>query len=598
MGCATVKVPDLGAIYQGVIVAPPCGKVKPIWLCYNRDMYQVFTELSFILVLSVLVGAVVQYLRQPLIIGHIVTGLLVGPYALNLLHSSETIEIFSHLGIALLIFIIGLSLSPRVIKEVGKVSLVTGIGQVVIATSLGFGVSQLFGFSNLTSLYIGLAFAFSSTIIILKLLSDKKDLGRLYGRIAIGFLLVQDIIAMTILIVATSLGQDQDLGALAVTSLLKGSLLLIGLYIVSVYVLPKVTAFVAKSQEFLFLFSLSWGLGIATLFQLAGFSTEIGALFAGVALANSPFAYEISTRMRPLRDFFIVLFFILLGAQMKIDDPAALVGPVLAFSALILIANPLIVMILISLLGYNKRTSFKTGMTIAQVSEFSLILVVLGNRLGQLGQEMVSLVTAVAVITITVSTYYILYADKLFDIFAPIIAFFERTKPKKETTHRDIYDVILFGFDHVGHDFIHSFSKLSDKFLVVDYNPEIMKQLTDEAIPCRYGDASDNEFLDELSLSKTKLVVSTIADYATTAVLLAHTRRNNKRAVIIVHSDNIEEAAELYENGATYVMMPHYLGATRTSALIGQHGFDLSEFIKEREKHLHYIERRRTPVAS
>jgi voltage-gated potassium channel Kch len=251
-------------------------------------------------------------------------------------------------------------------------------------------------------------------------------------------------------------------------------------------------------------------------------------------------------------------------------------------------------MALMGILGYNKKTGFKAGMTVAQVSEFSLILVVLGNRVGHLPPETVSLVTAVAIITITISTYYILYSDKLYEIFAPVLSLFERAKTKKERASRDTYDVVLFGFDHVGHDFIHSFAKLSEKFLVVDYNPEITKQLTDEQIPCRYGDASDNEFLDELNLNKAKMVVSTIADHATTSVLLAHIRRNNKKAVVIVHSDNIEEAAELYDNGATYVMMPHYLGATRTSALIGQHGFDLSQFIKERERHLHYIERRRT----
>lgn len=556
-------------------------------------MHNVFLELSFVLIIATVIAGIMQFFRQPLIIGHIVTGLLVGPYVLNLLQSNETIEIFSQLGIALLIFIIGLSLSPRVVKEVGKVSLITGIGQVLFTTALGYGLSRLLGFSGLVSLYIGIALSFSSTIIILKLLSDKKDLGRLYGRISIGFLLVQDIIAMTILIVTTSLSRDKDLGTLAIESLLKGSLLLLGLYIFSAYILPRVVAFFAKSQEFLFIFSVSWGLGVAALFQLAGFSIEIGALFAGVALANSPFAYEISTRMRPLRDFFIVLFFILLGAHMKLENLGAMVLPALAFSALILVGNPLIVTILMGILGYNKKTGFKAGLTAAQISEFSLILVVLGNRVGHLSQETVSLITAVALITMAGSTYYILYSDKIYSLLEPVLSLFERRKTKKDAGNSEVYDIILFGFDHVGHDFIASFKNLEKRFLVVDYNPEVIEQLLAQGINCRYGDADDNELLDELGLERAKMVISTIPDFKINALITDHVRRSNKRAVVIMHSDNIEEATDLYAKGASYIMMPHYIGSTHTCSLISKHGFDLSQFVREREKHLSYLERRK-----
>ncbi len=561
-------------------------------------MHDVFLELSLVLIVATVIAGIMQFMKQPLIIGHIITGLLVGPHVLNLLHSNETLEIFSHLGIALLIFIIGLGLNPRVIKEVGKVALVTGIGQVLFTTTLGYGVSRLLGFTSVASLYIGIALAFSSTIIILKLLSDKKDLGRLYGRISVGFLLVQDIIAMLILIVTTSLGKEKDLGALAVESLIKGSILLLALYIFSTYFLPRIVSFFAKSQEFLFIFSISWGLGVAALFQIAGFSTEIGALFAGIALANSPFAYEISSRMRPLRDFFLVLFFILLGAQMKVENIMSLIVPALVFSAVILIGNPIVVMTLMGILGYNKKTGFKAGLTVAQVSEFSLILIVLGNRAGHVSQETVSLITTVALITIAISAYYIIYSDKLYTIFEPLLAVFEKKKTKKDTSTNEKYEIIMFGFDHVGHDFIQSFKKLDKHFLVVDYNPEIIEQLQADGINCRYGDADDNELLDELNLEKVKMVISTIADYNVNSLIIDHVRRTNKHAILIAHSDNIEEATLLYEKGTSYVMMPHYIGGTHTSGMISKHGFDLSKFIAEREKHLDYIEKRKTKLRS
>lgn len=560
-------------------------------------MHTIFLELSAILLIATAVAGIMQLIRQPMIIGHIITGLLVGPYVFNLIHTNETIETFSQLGIVLLIFIIGLSLNPRIIKEVGKTAVVTGIGQVIVTSLLGYSVSRLLSFAHIPSIYIGIAISFSSTIIILKLLSDKKELGRLYGRVAIGFLLVQDIIAMTILIGTTSLSQGSDLSALAVASLLKGSLLLLALYLVSAFILPRLVHFFAHSQEFLFIFSLSWGLGVAALFQLAGFSIEIGALFAGVALANSPFAYEISSRMRPLRDFFIVLFFILLGADMKLDNLIHLVGPAIALSAIILIGNPLVAMTLMGLLGYNKKTSFKAAMTVTQVSEFSLILVVLGSRVGHLSEEMVSLVTSVALITIAASTYYILYTDKLYSFFAPVLSIFEAKKTKKDQATADKYDIILFGYDKVGHEFINSFKKLGTSFLVVDYNPEIIAALTADGVNCRYGDADDNELLDELNLEHTKMVISTIPDYEVNALIVDHIRRHNKKAVVIAHSDNIEEAALLYNSGATYIMMPHYLNSTHTSSLIAKHGFDLSEFTKHRKKHIDYLQKRRQIAA-
>jgi Kef-type K+ transport system membrane component KefB len=557
-------------------------------------VHNIFLELSVILIIASAVAGLMQLIKQPLIIGHIITGLLVGPYVLNLLHTNETVETFSQLGIALLIFIIGLSLNPRIIKEVGKTALITGIGQVVVTSFLGYSASRLLGFPHTAAIYVGIAISFSSTIIILKLLSDKKDLGRLYGRVAIGFLLVQDIIAMAILIGTTSLSQGTDLQALAIASLLKGTALLLSLYIVSTFILPRMVGFFAKAQEFLFIFSLSWGLGVAALFQLAGFSIEIGALFAGVALANSPFAHEIGARMRPLRDFFIVLFFIMLGSGMKLDNLTQLILPALALSAIILIGNPIIVMTLMRLLGYNKRTGFRAGMTVAQVSEFSLILVVLGNRVGHLSDEMVSLVTAVALITIAVSTYYIMYTDAIYAYLAPALSILDPKKSKKEAINKDRHDIVLFGYDHVGPEFVSSFKKLGNSFLVVDYNPEIIAQLTADGVNCRYGDADDNELLDELGLEHAKMIISTIADYDVNSLIVDHARRGNKKAVIITHSDNIEEATLLYDKGATYIMMPHYLGSTHTSSLISKHGFDLSEFTKHREKHLNYLQKRLT----
>lgn len=531
-----------------------------------------------------------RLLKQPLIIGYILAGIFAGPHILNILQSTEQIELFSRIGITVLLFIVGLSLSPKVIKEVGKVSLITGVGQVVFTSAIGFGIAIALGIDRVAAFYVAIALTFSSTIIILKLLSDRGDLNKLYGKISIGFLLVQDIIAAIVLLLISSfVAADGDsIPILIGTLLVKGTLILVALYIISIHVMPKLSRFLASSRELLFLFSIAWGFGIAALFQVLGLSVEIGALIAGVSLSLTPFSYEIGSRMKPLRDFFIVLFFVLLGSQMVIDNVGVLIIPAIVLSAFVLIGNPIIVIVIMNLLGYKRRTGYMAGLTVAQISEFSLILAALGFSLGHLSREILSLITLVGLITIAGSTYFILYADKLYPKVEKLLKLleFRKTNNSRASGDEEDYEIILFGFDRVGHDFVKSFKKIDKRFLVVDFNPKTIEDLQKKEIPNRFGDAQDAEFLKELSLKKVKLIVSTIPDFKTNILLTKKVKEENSRAIIIMIGQNIKNTEELYENGATYVVMPHYLGAQHATRLIKRIGIDKREFLNEREKHI------------
>ncbi len=551
---------------------------------------EIFIELSIIIGITVLITGIMRLLKQPLIIGYILTGIIVSPYFLNIVRSTETIAVFSQIGVALLLFIVGLSLSPKVIKEVGKVSLVTGIGQIVFTSLIGFFISRVLGFSAIVSLYIAIALTFSSTIIIMKLLSDKKDLEKLYGKISIGFLLVQDIFAIILLLVISSFSGGLDIANLTGGTILGWILLIGALILISMYILPSLSKFFAKSQEFLFLFSIGWGLCLAALFYYIGFSMEIGALIAGVALSMSPYHHEISSKMRPLRDFFIILFFVLLGSQMVFGDISQFIIPAVIFSLFILIGNPLIVIILMGLLGYKKKTGFQAGLTVAQISEFSLILIALGVKVGHLTNEILSFVTIIGLITIAGSTYFILYSDKIYPYVSKYLSLFERKNVgEKEQNKLKDYNIILFGCNRIGHDFLEIFKKMGKKFLVVDYDPEIISELIKKKIRCRYGDIDDDEFLDELNLNTLKMAVSTIPDCETNLLLINKIRQTNKKTIIIVVSYNIKETDMLYGEGATYVVMPHFLGADYASMLIKKHGLNAHEFLKEKKKHLKYL---------
>lgn len=553
-------------------------------------MHSIFSELSLVIAVAVGVSLFMRIIRQPLIIGHILTGLLVGPSLLHLIKSPETIQVFSDFGIALLLLIVGLGLNPRIIKEVGKIAGAIALTKVAFTTSVGFLISRLFGYPVVPSLFIGVGLSFSSTIIILKLLSDKKEQSRMYGKISIGFLLVEDLIA-TLLLVSVSAAGEGDItvgnfGGL----LIKNIGLIVGIVLVRVIIINNLGNLIAKSQEFLFLFAIGWALGIAALFQREGLSLEIGALIAGVTLASLPYAQEIASRLKILRDFFIVLFFISLGSHLELHNVWQVMPKAVVLSLVVLIANPLIVMTVMGIGGYTKKTSFKTGLAGAQVSEFSLILLLLANKSGRVPQEVLSLVTITGLITIAISTYLIIYSDTLYKVFERYLNIFERKAIKEEREHRHNYELVLIGYQKGGQEFLKVFQQLKRRYVVVDYDPAIIESLEHRGAEFLYGDVTDPEMLEELNLRHSKLIISTITDIATNSMLAEWLENTNPNAVFIATADSTEEASHLYNLGVAYVILPHYIGSEKIGSFIKKNGFNKSEFKKYREKHLAYLQ--------
>jgi Kef-type K+ transport system membrane component KefB len=559
----------------------------------------IFIEIGLIIIIATVVSSIVRLFKQPLIVGYILTGVIVGPYFFNLIQSKEYIDLFSKLGIAMLLFIIGLGLKPRIIREVGRVSLLAGVGQIVITWLVGFFLMRFLGFAVLASIYGSLALTFSSTIIVFKLLADKGDLEKLFGKISIGILLVQDVFAAIVLLVVSVLGSASFVGGntlwFSIFLLIKGVSFFAILYFAHKYFLPKISAFFARSPELLFIFSISWGLGLSALFYLYGFSLEIGALAAGVALASSSFAEEISSRMKPLRDFFILLFFVLLGSEIVLPDLGGVILPGILLSLFVLIGNPVIVIVIMNILGYKSRTGFLTGLTLAQISEFSLILMALGFSFGHFGREVVSLITLVGIITIIGSTYFLMHSDKIYSRLKPVIKFFEFRKHKTQEGEdlTEDNDMIIFGYDRVGYDFVSIAKKMNKKYAVVDFNPSSISKLEKDNIPYHFGDAEDISFLEEIKLIKAKIVISTIPDFKTNSKLVSYYRTHNKKGIIIVISHNIKDTYELYKHGASFVVMPHYLGASFASKMIEDYNTEEGAFETEKKHHIEYLERRR-----
>ncbi|MDD4351755.1 MAG: cation:proton antiporter [Candidatus Gracilibacteria bacterium] len=553
---------------------------------------QIFVELSAIIIVTTIVAWVAKIFKQPMIIAYIAAGLLLSPYGLNIVTAHETVATFSQIGVAFLLFMVGLSLSPRIIKTVGKISIITGLGQIIFTSSIGFGIALLLGFSAIEAIYIAVAFTFSSTIVIMKLLSDKKDMETLYAKISMGFLIVQDIVAILILIFVASFADNGSVSALLLKSLLKvvGSITLVVL--IGHYILPRVLNKIASSVEFVMLFCVAWCFALASAFHMIGLSIEIGALLAGVSLSMSPYRHEISSRIRPLRDFFLLMFFVFLGSQMEFSNFGNYSLAILVFSLFILIGNPFIVMVLMGVSRYTKKTGFLAGLTVAQISEFSLILIALGIKLGHIEPDILSFATVTGLITIGGSSYFIIYGKKLYHLLNPYLNIFERKGRKLDehvTNKGDKYDYVLLGYNNIGLSLSRMFKRLKKKFLVVDYNPEIINELMERKTSCLYSDIEDDNLFEKVNFAKTKMVISSIKNPDINFHLIKQIRNCNKKAIVIVVAERSEDAIECYEKGANYVIMPNQLGGQHVSTLIEHFGLDMDKFVRNKIKHLEQL---------
>jgi hypothetical protein len=423
----------------------------------------------------------------------------------------------------------------------------------------------------------------------MKILSDKDDIDTLYGKISIGFLLVQDVVAMIILAVISSFssGSGEAISIQNFVMIFTVSAILIP---TSIHVLPRIIKKIAKSQEYLLLFSIGWCMILAMIFFKIKFSMEIGALLAGVTLSISNYRYEIIAKIKPIRDFLIFLFFVHLGSQMNISNLENSILPIIIFSLFIVIGNPLIVMIIMGRMGYTKKTSFFAGLTVAQISEFSLILIALGVKSGSLAPEILSMVTMVGLITIGASTYAMLYADNIFPYLSRFLSIFEKNNIEhidKEFNKNN--DIIMFGYDKIGFSLLRVFKKMRSKFLVIDYNPEVIKYLDKQKINCMYGDAEDADMLDELRIHSHKMVISTIPDYSINSLILKKVKENNDTTITILVCNSIEDSLKLYDEGAAYVIIPRFLGGEYISSMIEKNGFNINKFVKEKASHIEHL---------
>ena len=533
----------------------------------------IFYEMAVLVLLAAAMGFVGLLLKQPLVVAFIAVGVLAGPDALGLVSSVEFIETLSQISIAVLLFLVGLKLDIGLVRNLGTVALATGIGQILFTSLFGFIICLMLGFSPLVSLYIAIALTFSSTIIIVKLLSDKQEIGALHGKIALGFLIVQDIFVVLAMVTLSAIGVgvgDEVAGVWEVAQVFIGGLLMLGAVIVFIrYVADPILAHIARSSELMVIFAVGWAISLAAAGDALGFGKELGGLLAGVSLASTQYREAVASRLASLRDFLLLFFFIHLGASLQLATLGDQVGPAVVLSLFVLIGNPLIVLAIMGFMGYRKRTGFLAGLTVAQISEFSLIFMAMAITIGHVGEEAMGLVTLVGLVTIALSVYMITWSHKLFDWLEPWLGVFERQHAHREATDTQGaaeakgHDFVIFGLGRYGCRIGAQLRDLGYRVLGVDFDPEALTHWRDMGMDAAYGDATDPEFVAHLDLGDVKAVVSAVprdrgalteADPQLT--LLHGLQAANFTGQVFLSVQQMAEADRLLNQGASVVLKP------------------------------------------
>ena len=458
---------------------------------------------------------------------------------------------------------------------------------------MGYLLALLLGFLSLEAAYIGLMLTFSSTMVVMKLLSDKHQLNTLHGRIVVGILLMEDIVAIFALSIFSSI--DNFSPGLFGFAFLKFLSLFAAAYLCSKYIFPRVFRYAAKNQELLLLTSLSVCFIFSLAFHFINFSVAIGAFIAGVTLGSLEYNYDIIGKVKSLKDFFSLLFFVSLGMGLSIAVLSKFWLPLLAFICFVIFFKPILNMTVCSMFKYTKKPAFLSAISLSQLGEFSLIIATQGLLLKHISADLFSLIVMVALTSITLTSYLIKYDDWIYNFMDKPLRIFEifSTKGMEYMPTETKPRIILCGHNRIGYSILRSLKTVKKKVLIVDYNPEMVDRLAKEGYHCLYGDVGDEEIIDKMNLSQIKMLISTVPEVKDSLNLIRRVKKSNRKAKVIVTATEINTALRFYNAGADYVVMPHFLGGEHVSHLIRDVRKRKRKLKEEKKMHIQHLQERK-----
>ncbi len=531
-------------------------------------------DIAIIIIFATVFAFICKRLKQPLILGYILAGITIGPLGFKIVTSSTEMVALAEMGIAFLLFGAALEIDVSKLKGVANISAIAGIAQFVLTVIFGIAAAMLFDLDFTTAIYIGVILAFSSTMIVVKILTESFAINSLHGRLMIGLLIVQDILAIVAMSFLSSLGQPFSMELIA-QILLNGLGLLAFAILVNRVILLSLLNTVAKSQELFFLTVVSICFLFMGFAYYLGFSIAIGAFIAGLSLSMFRYNVEISGEIRSLRNFFSTLFFVSLGMQFSAIGKTEF-AMLFVFLAIAVILKPIILSLVYLFLGYGSRLSMRVGLSLAQVSEFSFIISAAGVAAGHISPQIFSVITIVIIVSVLLTPYLFKYHmffydfvwmfKELFRISSP--KYFER-KLKEHAKEEELpaKSVILVGCDKMGERII---NELGDKkkILVVDYNPDVVDALTKKGIYSIYGDAYSEPVMRRMNIQKAKVFILTIPDSHVGYYIIKKVKEINKDVKFIARANFADDAIDLYNAGADMVIMPEIVAGQRMAEYI------------------------------
>ncbi|MBI4035977.1 cation:proton antiporter [Candidatus Daviesbacteria bacterium] len=553
-------------------------------------MNNIFVQLATILGLSSVLGFVTYKLKLPLVIAYLVGGVLISLVGFFDVGESIVLEFLPEIGIAFVLFLVGMELDLREIRSFGRQILLAGILQILITTILGTFIVQSFGFSLAESIYLGIGLSFSSTIVVIKMLLEKKDLKSLYGKLSIGILLLEDLLAVVLLLGLTSTTSLLGTGltqAFPILAFMGKVLVLFSIaLILNHYILGALFKAVSESTELLFLTALAWCFVFISLAIFMGFSVVIGAFLAGVALASSPYHFQIQGKVKPMRDFFVALFFVYLGTKVNFGYITQTYWLILIFTAYAVVVKPAIFVLLLGTLGFRKHTMFHVAINLSHISEFSLIILLVGLDAGVVGPQTLTIIASSGVLSLIISSVSISKASQIYRIVTNWIGFFERKSVYRVDNIKsyELEDhVVVIGAHRVGGEIVKFLRKEKRPLIVLDFNPHQVESLLGEQVQVIYGDMGDPEVLDILNLDKAKMIISTAQDVSDNKTLLEDLKIRHSDAKVIVRAETIKDAQGLYKAGADFVIIPEVMAGDLLADTLKDHLND-GDYFKDRPR--------------
>jgi len=531
-------------------------------------MHELIRDITLCILFAWVLGLLAHFTRQPLILAYLIAGFFIGPFGMGWVKSQESIHVISELGLIFMLFMIGLEIDLKKIVRAGKVILFAAGGQLVGGCLLGilffWSIGLSMGAGHFDALYLCIACALSSTVIIVKVLYEKRELDTLPGRITLGILVLQDIFAILFLAVQPSLDNLQV--SVILISIGRVGVLVATALVLSRYLLPKLFHQIARRPELILLGALAWCFLIGEIAERLHLSREMGSLVAGVSLSTFPYALDVTAKVTTLRDFFITLFFVALGMTIPIPG-MSVIGLALMIAAFTVVSRVLTTFVPLYLMKQGLRASMLPAINLAQISEFSLVVIQTGVLAKHISAETSSAASFAFVILAVVSTFVMGQSNVITRaLIGPLkkIGLRDLDHGQGEAGHEGGHEarrIVILGFFRAASALLAEIERKNpivlEQITVIDFNPNVFRTLADRGLHVIYGDVSNVDTLLHAGVGKSELIILSVPDSllkgANNEKLVRHVRTLNPTAKIVATADLLSDVNDLYAAGADYV---------------------------------------------